>query len=149
MPDNFFKLLLQDIANTLSLRLVGVSWKHSDKLVDKKVNILPKMHWYWLRFGFQLPKNLWLELTCKHFSCSKPISWGTIGIWPRHGICYEHMDYVRLKSYLPGVKKELWTYAIFVNSLLVAFFKVFFVIFFGPINQKFSISGINMCIEVY
>ena len=36
---------------------------------------MANLHWHWLRFWFQLPKDLILELTGKHFSFSEPISW--------------------------------------------------------------------------
>ena len=50
--------------------------------LKKKVN-RPKMHWHWLNFLLQLPKDLVLELTGKPFSCSEHISLGAIVIWPR------------------------------------------------------------------
>ena len=36
----------------------------------------------WLKFELQLPKNMMLEITGKHFSGSEHISWQNIGIWP-------------------------------------------------------------------
>ena len=40
--------------------------------------MMPKMQWQWLKFLFQLPKDLVLELTGKHFSRSEHISWAKI-----------------------------------------------------------------------
>ena len=37
----------------------------------------------WLKFEFQLPEDLVLELSGKHFSCAEHVSWQHIGIWPR------------------------------------------------------------------
>ena len=44
---------------------------------------MPRMHWRRLRFGFQLPKELRLELTGQHFtfSCSEHISCQAIINW--------------------------------------------------------------------
>ena len=44
---------------------------------------MPKMSGIWLKFGFQLPKDLVLELAGKHYSCSEHISWDAMGIWQR------------------------------------------------------------------
>ena len=43
---------------------------------------MPKMHWHWFMFGFQLPKDLVLELTGKYFSCSERSSWKALCNWP-------------------------------------------------------------------
>ena len=43
---------------------------------------MPKMYVIWLRFRFQLTKDLLLELMRKHFSNSEHNSWQATGIWP-------------------------------------------------------------------
>ena len=66
----------------LPIQLWGVSITKKDKLVILKSN-LAQNALKWQRFGFQLPNYLVLELTEKHFSCSKQIAWEAMGIWHR------------------------------------------------------------------
>ena len=40
-----------------------------------------KISWNCMRFIFPLPNYLVLERTGKHFSCSRHISWKSIGVW--------------------------------------------------------------------
>ena len=47
-----------------------------------KKNILPKISNLWLKFKFQLPKKLVLELTVEHFSSSEHIYWQLMCIFP-------------------------------------------------------------------
>ena len=51
-----------------------------------------------LKFGFQLPKNMVLELTGKHSSCSEHISLQAIGIWLRMHISEQTLMHQQLPS---------------------------------------------------
>ena len=65
---------------------------------------MPKLICMGLKFQFQIPKHLVLELTWKHFSCSEHISWEAIGIWP-----LMHFSWQRLMH-------RLWSTIIFISS---------------------------------
>ena len=42
---------------------------------------MSKMSMIWLKFGFQLPKDLVLKLAGNHSSCSEHILWDAMAIW--------------------------------------------------------------------
>ena len=44
---------------------------------------MPYMSRIWLKFGFELPKDLVLELAVKHSICPEHILWHAMGIWLR------------------------------------------------------------------
>ena len=75
-----------------------------DLCIFKKV-IVPKMSGIWLKFVFQLPKDLVLELFGKHYSCSEQISWDDMSIWLRI-----HFSGQRLMH-------RLWSALIFLKML--------------------------------
>ena len=79
----FSLLVLKKIANMLSLKTIRGLLKEYWKIGPFWKVIIPKIIGIWLRFGFQLPKQLALEPLEKHFSYSEDICWEAIGIWPR------------------------------------------------------------------
>ena len=68
---------------------------------------MPKMSRIWLRFGFQLPKDLVLELAGKHSSCSECISWEAMGIWLRIHFSGQRLMH-RLRSTIIFPKMLRW-----------------------------------------
>ena len=58
---------LTNIFITHSLRLVWGLYNKYWQICNSKKVIVHKIYGTWLRFGFQLPNNLVLELTRKHF----------------------------------------------------------------------------------
>jgi len=75
----------------MSLEQTWTNWWFFEKV------IFPKIGWSWLKFGFQLPKDMGLEPIRKHSSFSEPISKHSIGIWLRI-----HFSGQRLMHRLPS-----------------------------------------------
>ena len=70
--ENFYGKILKNAfikTHRRSLEQIGTNW-----WFKKKRENVSKISWPWLKFGFQLPKDMVLELIQKHSSCSEPIS---------------------------------------------------------------------------
>ena len=61
----------------------------------------------------------------------------------RHEICHGPSDIIRVKVYLPRIKK-----ALVINSFLVSMFSIFLCDIFGPIEKFFGSMGNKPCIKV-
>ena len=60
----------------------------------------------WLKFGFQLPNDVVLELAGKHSSCSERISWQAMGIWLRIHVSGQRLMH-RLLSTI--IFRKMWS----------------------------------------
>ena len=95
------------------------------------------MHWHWLRFGFQLPKDLVLELTGKHSSCSEHISWEAIGIWLRiHFSGQRLMHQLPRTIIVPKMLRLRWQFGK-LNIILKKNLKVFSWMFREGVRRSF------------
>ena len=98
MLANFVSIFIPEIhCQYVFLDLSGVSRTNIDKLGNEKTLCFPKISCIGLRFGFQLHKDLVLELTGKPSSWSEHICWEAFGILVRI-----HLSGQRLRQGLPS-----------------------------------------------